>query len=454
MRNNIKSVLISILSSLFVCLIVLTSMIFLLPEQKDGLSAYEIAVKNGFVGTEEEWLASLKGVNGENGTNSEVTIEDIYNKAVLEGYDGTFIEFLEQYLTIENETSTQYVNESLFSVVSIYCGFTREVNSWFGTSTEEVTSAGSGVIYKLDKANGNAYIITNFHVVYDNMSTTADKISDDISVLLYGSTKTIKATFVGGALTKDIAVIKITNSDELKNSNATKVKVGNSNNVVVGSTCYAIGNPEGEGISATRGVISVDSEEITMKGVDGVTDVTFRVIRTDCAINGGNSGGGLFDSKGYFVGTVNAKIIDNEIEGIGYAIPSNVSTTIADNIIRDCDNFAAQKYSSPILGVTVAVENSKGVFNETTGVAEIVEKLIVYKLETNSLASEHFVLNDVLVSITVNGGEAVELKRIFTMVDIVHGLNVNDVLIVKVLRNNVETDLTITITEDIFVEVK
>ena len=105
----------------------------------------------------------------------------------------------------------------LRSAVSIVCNFTRTVqNSGYrpgmgGTRTEEYSSAGSGVIYELDKENGDAFIITNYHVVYDSNSDTFNGVSNDISVYLYGSEideKAIKATYVGGSLYYDIAVLR------------------------------------------------------------------------------------------------------------------------------------------------------------------------------------------------------------------------------------------------------
>ena len=79
---------------------------------------------------------------------------------------------------------------------------------------------------------------------------------------LYGSEVedyALPATYVGGSMTYDIALVKVENNEFLKNSNATAVKIANSNNVKVGSTAIAIGNPDAGGISATAGIISVDS---------------------------------------------------------------------------------------------------------------------------------------------------------------------------------------------------
>jgi S1-C subfamily serine protease len=90
-------------------------------------------------------------------------------------------------------------------------------------TTTEYTSYGSGVIYSIDREAGDAYIITNFHVVYNSASVTSNGISNNIKVYLYGMESdayAIPATFVGGSLTQDLAVLKVRGSRILAESNA------------------------------------------------------------------------------------------------------------------------------------------------------------------------------------------------------------------------------------------
>ena len=212
----------------------------------------------------------------------------------------------------------------LRSVVSVYAGF--------GSNT----SAGSGVIYKLNVVAGSAFIITNYHVVYHS----SYGVSESISCYLFGMESAdyaIPATFVGGSPNYDIAVLRIDDSKIIRAAGArgsiAAASLANSDYVFPGQSAIAIGNPNASGISVTSGIVSVDSEQLSMQSSTGSGYVQLRVIRIDTAVNSGNSGGGLFDEDGKIIGIVNAKIASTSVENIGYAIPSNVARAIADNII-------------------------------------------------------------------------------------------------------------------------
>ena len=132
--------------------------------EKEIVNAYDIAVKNGFVGTEEEWLASLHGANGSNG--EDLNIYDLYEAAKNSeaGYEGDLLQFIREYfsdvsfdLNENNDTAT--IAKNITSVVSVYCAF----RSQGYLSTEVSGAAGSGVVidYGFNKQGGTAYIITN-----------------------------------------------------------------------------------------------------------------------------------------------------------------------------------------------------------------------------------------------------------------------------------------------------
>ena len=361
------------------------------------------------------------GKNGINGTNGTTTVVP------------------------SGESSAMSVSSGLRSSVSIFCTFVQQSRR----GTQSYYSAGSGVIYQLDKESGSAFIVTNYHVVYDPDSRQDNGIAETISVYLYGSEfngMEMEATYVGGSMYYDLAVLYVENSEVLKNSDAISVTVADSDAVQVGSTAIAIGNAEGEGISVTFGVVSVDSEYITMTASDGYTSVDYRVMRVDTAVNSGNSGGGLFDGYGNLIGIVNAKTVDDGVENIGYALPSSVVVGVVDNIIDYCFGTDCESVMRPIMGVTVTTTGSSAVYDEQTGMLSIVETVEIYEVDDTQIGSV-FQTGDVLVSIRLNGSEKL-LTRQYQVIDTMLGARVGDEVEFTVLRGGEEMMLTVTITED------
>ena len=347
-------------------------------------------------------------------------------------------------------------SKGLRSAVSIVCSFKANVpqGSWYpgygGTTTKEYSSAGSGVIYKMNKDEGDAFIITNYHVVYDASSNTENGISRDISVYLYGSASeddAIKATYVGGSIYYDIAVLRVEDSEIIKNSNASQINVSDSDKVAVGDSAIAIGNAQGYGISVSSGIVSVDSEYIIMTAADDRTEVSFRVMRIDTAVNPGNSGGGLFDGKGNLIGIVNAKIVDDGVENIGYAIPSNIAISVADNIIDYCYGTDTERVQRALIGITVNSSDSKAVYDSETGRVSIRETVSVYEVSKGSLADGVLQKGDVLLSATKNG-QKTEITRQHHIIDMMLGVRVGDTVVLDILRGGEKTAVQVTITED------
>lgn len=369
--------------------------------------------------------------------------------AGADGADGTLV--IDGYEGVVSAASAK----GLRSAVSIICNFksTAQQGGWrpgYGSATtSEYSSAGSGVIYQLDKNEGDAFIITNYHVVYYANSNTANGISDDISVYLYGSAteeRAIKATYVGGSVYYDIAVLRVEDSELLKDTNVSQIEISDSDKVVVGDSAIAIGNAKGYGISVSSGIISVDSEYITMTAADNKTEVSFRVMRVDAAVNSGNSGGGLFDGQGKLIGIVNAKIVDEGVENIGYAIPSNVAVSIADNIIDYCYGTDTECVQRALLGITVNATDSKAVYDSQTGRISIEETVSVYEVSKDSLADGVMQKGDVLLSATVNGKKK-DITRQYHIIDMMLDVRVGDVVALEILRDNQKSTVQFTITE-------
>lgn len=384
------------------------------------------------------------GADGENGRDGAAGAP---GKDGADGQDGSMI------ITGDGNDISAASARGLRSAVSILCAFTANRGSGYypggGTRVEEYYSAGSGVIYQMDKSEGDAFIITNYHVVYDVDSNTADGISDDISVYLYGSETeegAISAAYVGGSMYYDIAVLRVEDSELLRASDACAADVADSDRVTVGESAIAIGNAKGYGISASLGVVSVDSEYITMTAADEETEVSFRVMRVDTAVNSGNSGGGLYDGEGNLIGIVNAKIIDDGVENIGYAIPSNIATSVADNVIDHCWGTSLSQVQRAVLGVTVTVEDSRAVYDASTGLVTVEETVSVYEVASGSLAASVLRTGDVLISATLNG-ETKNITRQHHVIDLMLDARAGDTVSLRILRGGTETTVSVTVTQ-------
>ncbi len=195
---------------------------------------------------------------------------------------------------------------------------------YYGNDDYTTEGAGSGVIVAED--DNNIYILTNYHVVEDTNELTITFINEE----------TCDATLKGVSERKDIAIVSVSkdsiNEDTLKNIKI--AKLGNSNELKVGNGIIAIGNALGYGQSVTTGVVSALNREVS-------TDTyTQNMIQIDAAINGGNSGGALLNSKGEVVGINAAKYSSNSsyssvsIEGMGFAIPISDVESLIDTLIK------------------------------------------------------------------------------------------------------------------------
>ncbi len=326
---------------------------------------------------------------------------------------------------IENINSNYSKNilaagRGLLSAVSIRSVFRVTYTYQGGTKTDKKPAYGSGVIYKLDKDKGDAYIITNYHVVHNASSNTANKISDDISVYLYGqeySDYAIPAEYIGGSVNYDIAVLRVRGSETLIKSNAMEATFANSDEVCVLDTAIAIGNPEAEGISATVGTVNVDSETIDITSSAGSENIKLRVMRTDAAVNSGNSGGGLFNDEGEVIGIVNAKMSSTSVDNIGYAIPSNVAKNVADNIIYyDSLDSASDSVKRVMLEIEVNISDAYTEYDKETGKVHKREKVIVATVDSKGAAYGSLKVNDIINSITIDG-KTYEIYRQFSVID-------------------------------------
>ncbi len=402
-----------------------------------GDSAYEIAVKNGFEGTEAEWLESLKGsdgkdgADGSNGTDGKdgFTLEELINY-YLENNPGSTVEDFYASLGLDVTPSiTSVVQSALKSSVGILC--TTTYRSPLGQN--EQAWSGSGVIYKL--SGNTAYIITNYHVIYDSYN---NKYCENIKIYLYNRVledDLISATVVGASKNNDIAVIKAT-SDVFLEDTVQTVKV-NTEDPVAGQATFAVGCPTLYTFSVTSGIVSVESEYITTDSSENV-----RVYRTDAALNSGNSGGGMFNEYGELMGISDAKSADTTDDNICYAIPASLAIAVADNIIET----GGQRF---LMGVQMKLTDMNTYIDEE-GIIRSVYTYSVLSVDKDSAAYGKVEEGDVMVSVAINDEEGVKIDTSFRAQEYLMNARVGDTVNLTVLRNGETVTIQMTASEEYF----
>ena len=239
------------------------------------------------------------------------------------------------------------------SIVSITNMSVQQVQSFFGgTSQQEVTSAGTGII--IEKTDSELLIVTNNHVVADSNQLT----------VTFDDQSSVEADIKGTDSAHDLAVIAV-QLDKISDDTLDKISVatlGDSTKLKVGEPAIAIGNALGYGQSVTTGVISAtDRESQTTDSETGETTGSsdVKLIQTDAAINPGNSGGALVNANGEVIGINSAKLIGEDVEGIGYAIPISDVTDIITNLMNQETKTKVSEAERGYLGITgLDVEDS------------------------------------------------------------------------------------------------
>jgi len=177
---------------------------------------------------------------------------------------------------------------------------------------QTVRGSGSGFVWDED-----GHVVTNFHVVQDAAAIVV--VLDDHSDW--------RATLVGSAADKDLAVLRIS----APKSKLHPIRVGSSHDLQVGQNAYALGNPYGLDQSFSRGIVSALGREIDSSNQRTIKNV----IQTDAAVNPGNSGGPLLDSDGRLIGVTTAIYSPSGANaGIGFAIPVDEVNRVVPQLIQ------------------------------------------------------------------------------------------------------------------------
>ena len=310
-------------------------------------------------------------------------------------------------MTGEGMTPSQIYAKNVGSVVLIH---SEVVTQSFG-QTSSGYSTGSGFV-----VSQNGYVVTNYHVVEDGSA---------YSVIFHDGTE-MKAQLVGSDSTNDLAVLKV------EAQGLQTVEIGSSDELIIGDQVVAIGNPLGELTSTmTVGYVSAKDRDVT------TDNKTINMLQTDAAINSGNSGGPLFNTKGQVIGITTAKYSGSSnsgasIEGIGFAIPIDDVIGMIEDLMEH--GFVTGAY----LGVSVY-----SVDEETAKMYNFPMGSLVDSVVKESCAEKAGILpKDIIVAVgDYKVGSNTGLTRALRKFE------AGDTATIRVWRSGQYLDLTITFDE-------
>ena len=281
-------------------------------------------------------------------------------------------------------------------------------------------STGTGFIYKKDETNG--YIITNHHVIEGG---------NNYKITLT-SGQEVEAKLLGSDEYADIAVLSI-NKDAVTQI----ATLGQSSETEIGDTVFAIGSPLGKEYmgTVTKGILSGKERTITVSSQTSSTIV--EVLQTDAAINPGNSGGPLVNINGEVIGVTSMKLVQNEVEGMGFAIPIEIVNSLLSRL------EAGEKIERPIIGIEMTdVTNTYYLYRQGITIPEDVEDgvVIIKANEGYPAAQAGLEKGDIILSINDTKIEnSVHFKYLL------YKYQVGDKIKITYYRNNKIQETTLTL---------
>ena len=283
-------------------------------------------------------------------------------------------------------------------------------------------STGTGFVYKQDETNG--YIITNHHVIENG-----NKFRITLS-----TGEEVDATLLGSDEYTDIAVLSISSEAVIK-----VAKLGESANMEIGDTVFTVGSPLGKEYmgTVTKGILSGKNRTVTVSSSSN--SLMIEVLQTDAAINPGNSGGPLVNINGEVIGVNSMKLVQDEIEGMGFAIPIEVVTSIIDKL------EAGKQIERPIIGIEMSdIDRTYYLYRQGIIIPEDIEKgVVILKVSDNYPASKAGLQKgDIILSI-----ENTEITDTIHFKYLLYKYNIGDQIHIKYYRDNKIQETTILLNQ-------
>lgn len=231
-------------------------------------------------------------------------------------------------------------------------------------------STGSAFVYKTDDKYG--YLLTNYHVVSG---------ADSVTVTMMDDTEA-EAKVLGGDEYLDLAVLRVDKSNVSMVAN-----IGNSEDMKLGDTVFTVGTPMGEEYrgTVTSGILSGKDRMVSVSVSNtSSNDWVMRVLQFDASINPGNSGGPLVNANGEVIGICSLKLVDDEIEGMGFAIPIEYAMNHIESLEK------GEEIKWPVLGVSmVNASDRTGLYRNQVNIdRNITEGVVVIQAERGSGAAD------------------------------------------------------------------
>lgn len=313
------------------------------------------------------------------------------------------------------DLATKPSPEKALTVSQIYAEINPSIVGIYVYNSAGISGSASGVIYSED-----GYVVTNDHI-YSSVSSPKFRVYTSDG-------RSFDAEFVAGDTRSDLAVLKIKNATGL-----TPATFGNSDELSVGETAVAVGRPNGatENSIASEGVVSALNRRAAI-----TSSYTGRYIQTDSAINPGSSGGALCNIYGQVIGITSAKLVGDEYEGVGFAIPTtvmkkNVELLISHGYVKGraklgisymaVDELSAQISGTPAGLQIASIDKSSDLYGKSVEIGDIITK--------------------------VNGTDILTSS---TILDVIDNSTAGDTLILTVYSSKSKTsfDVTVKLLED------
>ena len=283
---------------------------------------------------------------------------------------------------------------------------------------------GTGFVYKKDDKYG--YIITNHHVIEDGNNIKVFSTNGRVS----------EAKLLGSDVYADIAVLAIDANDVLK-----VAEFGDSTKLELGDTLFTVGSPLGSEYmgTVTKGILSGKDRTVSVTLSQG--QFMMEVLQTDAAINPGNSGGPLVNINGEVVGINSLKLVEDKIEGMGFAIPIEIVKSAVDRLEK------GEEIKRPFLGVRILdASDTYNLYQEGLVYNEKFENgIAIVEVEKNTPAFDSGLKRgDVILEI-----DGVKITGIVHFRYLLYKYNIGETVTIKYYRDGKIEDVEVKLDKSI-----